>query len=110
MVDPHQPGGLLALGLGQLRRRFGQRVASGAGVRGCEQGAQGAVQGVDQGVAGGGGAWGGMHGAIVHGMATLARNAGIGVDVINAYYASTVTGEQDIALLQSRRSRKTASG
>jgi hypothetical protein len=26
--------------------------------------------------------------------------------VINTYYASTVTGEQNIALLQSRRTRK----
>ena len=41
---------------------------------------------------------------------TLARNARTSVDVINTYYASTVTGEQNIALLQSRRSRKTASG
>ena len=40
---------------------------------------------------------------------TLARNARTSVDVINTYYASTVTGEQNIALLQSRRSRKTAS-
>jgi len=38
---------------------------------------------------------------------TLARNARTSVDVINTYYASTVTGEQNIALLQSRRSRKT---
>ena len=41
---------------------------------------------------------------------TLARNARTSVDVINTYYASTVTGEQNIALLQSRRNRKTASG
>ena len=41
---------------------------------------------------------------------TLARNARTSVDVINRYYASTVTGEQNIALLQSRRSRKTAAG
>jgi hypothetical protein len=40
---------------------------------------------------------------------TLARNARTSADVINTYYASTVTGEQKIALLQSRRSRKTAS-
>ena len=39
---------------------------------------------------------------------TLARNARTSVDVINTYYASTVTGEQNIALLQSRRSRKAA--
>ena len=110
VVDPHQPGGLLALGLGQLRWGFGQRGAGGAGMRCGEQGAQGVVKGVDQGVDGGGGAWGGVHGAIVHGLATLALNAGTSVDVINAYYASTVTGEQNIALLQSRRSRKTASG
>ena len=37
---------------------------------------------------------------------TLARNARTSVDVINTYYASTVTGEQNIALLQSRRTRK----
>jgi integrase len=41
---------------------------------------------------------------------TLARNARTSVDVINTYYASTVTGEQNIALLQSRRSRKVGSG
>jgi len=41
---------------------------------------------------------------------TLARNARTSVDVINTYYASTVTGEQNIALLQSRRSRKTGAG
>ncbi len=34
---------------------------------------------------------------------TLARNARNSVDVINKHYASTVTGEQNIALLQSRR-------
>jgi integrase len=34
---------------------------------------------------------------------TLARNARTSVDVINTHYASTVTGEQNIALLQSRR-------
>jgi hypothetical protein len=38
-------------------------------------------------------------GAIVHGLATLARNAGTSVDVTNTYYASTVTGEQNIAML-----------
>ncbi len=36
---------------------------------------------------------------------TLARNARTSVEVINNHYASTVTGEQNIALLQSRRSR-----
>ncbi len=36
---------------------------------------------------------------------TLARNARTSVDVINTHYASTVTGEQNIALLQSRRTR-----
>jgi hypothetical protein len=40
---------------------------------------------------------------------TLARNARTSVDVINTYYASTVTGEQNIALLQSRRTRKVRS-
>jgi hypothetical protein len=35
---------------------------------------------------------------------TLARNARTSVDVINDHYASTVTGEQNIGLLQSRRS------
>jgi integrase len=34
---------------------------------------------------------------------TLARNARTSVDVINNHYASTVTGKQNIALLQSRR-------
>nr|WP_326528766.1 phage integrase SAM-like domain-containing protein [Rhodoferax sp.] len=34
---------------------------------------------------------------------TLARNARTSVDVINNHYASTVTGEQNIGLLQSRR-------
>ena len=34
---------------------------------------------------------------------TLARNARTSVEVINTHYASTVTGEQNIALLQSRR-------
>ena len=34
---------------------------------------------------------------------TLARNARTSVDVINRHYASTVTGEQNIGLLQSRR-------
>lgn len=37
---------------------------------------------------------------------TLARNARTSVEVINNHYASTVTGEQNIAMLQSRRSRK----
>lgn len=36
---------------------------------------------------------------------TLARNARTSVEVINNHYASTVCGEQNIALLQSRRSR-----
>jgi hypothetical protein len=36
---------------------------------------------------------------------TLARNARTSVEVINNHYASTVNGEQNIALLQSRRSR-----
>ena len=36
---------------------------------------------------------------------TLARNARTSVEVINDHYASTVCGEQNIALLQSRRSR-----
>lgn len=36
---------------------------------------------------------------------TLARNARTSVEVINDHYASTVSGEQNIALLQSRRSR-----
>lgn len=37
---------------------------------------------------------------------TLARNARTSVEVINNHYASTVCGEQNIALLQSRRSRQ----
>jgi hypothetical protein len=36
-------------------------------------------------------------------LVTLARNARTGIDVINNHYASTVTGEQNIAMLQSRR-------
>ncbi len=36
---------------------------------------------------------------------TLARNARTSVEVINDHYASTVSGEQNIALLQSRRSK-----
>ena len=36
---------------------------------------------------------------------TLARNARTSVEVINNHYASTVTGEQNIAMLQSRRPR-----
>jgi len=36
---------------------------------------------------------------------TLARNARTSVEVINNHYASTVQGEQNIALLQSRRSK-----
>ncbi len=39
---------------------------------------------------------------------TLARNARTSVEVINNHYASTVTGEQNIALLQSRRSRQSS--
>ena len=35
---------------------------------------------------------------------TLARNARTSIEVINKHYASTVTGEQNIGLLQSRRS------
>jgi len=37
---------------------------------------------------------------------TLARNARTSVDVINSHYASTVSGEQNIALLQSRRKQR----
>ncbi len=37
---------------------------------------------------------------------TLARNARTSVEVINNHYASTVSGEQNIALLQSRRSSR----
>ncbi len=37
---------------------------------------------------------------------TLARNARTSVEIINNHYASTVTGEQNIALLQSRRSKQ----
>lgn len=37
---------------------------------------------------------------------TLARNARTSVEVINNHYASTVSGEQNIALLQSRRSAR----
>ena len=37
---------------------------------------------------------------------TLARNARTSVEVINTHYASTVTGEQNIAMLQSRRTRQ----
>jgi len=36
-------------------------------------------------------------------LVTLARNARTGIEVINNHYASTVTGEQNIAMLQSRR-------
>lgn len=38
---------------------------------------------------------------------TLARNARTSVDMINQHYASTVTAEQNIGMLQSRRSRQT---
>ena len=37
---------------------------------------------------------------------TLARNARTSVEVINTHYASTVTGEQNIAMLQSRRTKQ----
>jgi hypothetical protein len=37
---------------------------------------------------------------------TLARNARTSVDVINNHYASTVSGEQNITLLQSRRKQR----
>jgi hypothetical protein len=37
---------------------------------------------------------------------TLARNARTSVEMINQHYASTVTAEQNISLLQSRRSRQ----
>jgi hypothetical protein len=37
---------------------------------------------------------------------TLARNARTSVDVINRHYASTVTGEQNIGLLQIRRRQR----
>ena len=36
---------------------------------------------------------------------TLARNARTSVEVINNHYASTVTGEQNIGMLQSRRTK-----
>jgi integrase len=36
---------------------------------------------------------------------TLARNARTGVDMINRHYASTLTAEQNIGILQSRRPR-----
>lgn len=39
---------------------------------------------------------------------TLARNARTSIDMINSHYASTVTGEQNIGMLQSRRSRATS--
>ena len=38
-----------------------------------------------------------------HMMLTLARNARTSVEVISQHYASTLTAEQNIALLQSRR-------
>jgi hypothetical protein len=41
---------------------------------------------------------------------TLARNARTSVEVINKHYASTLSGEQNIGLLQSRRSRVGGSG
>jgi hypothetical protein len=39
---------------------------------------------------------------------TLARNARTSIDMINQHYASTVTGEQNIAMLQSRRTRQSS--
>jgi hypothetical protein len=39
-------------------------------------------------------------------MLTLARNARTSVDMIEKFYASTLTGEMNIAMLQSRRSSK----
>ena len=39
---------------------------------------------------------------------TLARNARTSIEMINQHYASTVTGEQNIDLLQSRRIRPTS--
>ena len=39
---------------------------------------------------------------------TLARNARTSVDVINKHYASTVTGEQNVQMLQSRRTKPTS--
>ena len=36
---------------------------------------------------------------------TLARNARTSVDMINRHYASTLTAEQNIGVLQSRRSQ-----
>jgi hypothetical protein len=36
---------------------------------------------------------------------TLARNARTSVDMISKHYASTVTAEQNIGLLQSRRTQ-----
>jgi len=41
---------------------------------------------------------------------TLARNARTSVEVINKHYASTLNGEQNIGLLQSRRSRVGVNG
>ena len=41
---------------------------------------------------------------------TLARNARTSVEVINKHYASTLSGEQNIGLLQSRRSRVGVNG
>ena len=40
---------------------------------------------------------------------TLARNARTSVDVINKHYASSVTGEQNIGMLQSRRDKHSRS-
>lgn len=41
---------------------------------------------------------------------TLARNARTSVEVINTHYASTVTAEQNIGMLQSRRTKSHHSG
>jgi integrase len=40
---------------------------------------------------------------------TLARNSRTSIEMINKYYASSLTGEQNIALLQSRRNTKSIS-
>jgi len=40
---------------------------------------------------------------------TLARNSRTSIEMINKYYASSLTGEQNIALLQSRRSPRSTS-
>ncbi len=43
-------------------------------------------------------------------MLTLARNARTSVDMIEKFYASTLTGEMNVGLLQSRRAQKKAPG